>query len=94
MVVEKWMVDRKKCKLQTTAGGSLAIKEMRKELRLAKSKANNHVGHGRADRSIALPPCYWVPTRALGCESTKQLRFSVMALDHTERFKSGSRVCF
>lgn len=34
MVVENETVDRRKCILQTTAGGSLAIKEMRKKLRL------------------------------------------------------------
>lgn len=93
MVVEKETVDRRKCIPQTTAGSSLAVKEMRKKLRLLqKNKANNHMGLGRADRSIALPPCDWVPTRTLGCESTKQLRFPVTALDHKQQLNSGSSV--
>lgn len=93
-MVEKETVDRRKCILRTTAGGgSLAVKEMRKKLRLLqKNKANNHVGLGRADGSIVLPPCDWVPTRSLGCESTKQLRFPVTALDHKQRLNSGSSV--
>lgn len=53
-MVEKETVDRRKCIPPTTAGSSLAVKEMRKKLRLLqkKNKANNHVGHGRAEEAL------------------------------------------
>lgn len=52
-MVEKETVDRRKCIPPTTAGSSLAVKEMRKKLRLLqKNKANNHVGLGRAEEAL------------------------------------------
>lgn len=61
------MVDRKKnanCKQQQVVPP--AIKEMRKELRLAKCKANNHVGLGRADWKICPPSVLLGPNKGLG----------------------------
>lgn len=55
MVVEKETVDRRKCILRTTAGGSLAVKEMRKKLRLLQKNTKQITTWGLEEQTEALP---------------------------------------
>lgn len=56
MVVEKETVDRRKRIPQATAGSSLAVKEMRKKLRLLQKKTKQITTWGLEEQRKHCPP--------------------------------------
>lgn len=55
-MVEKETVDRRKCIPPTTAGSSLAVKEMRKKLRLLQKKTKQITTWGLEEQRKHCPP--------------------------------------